>query len=154
MRFTLFCLLVSLSILVGCSKPVEPTVERIDNVELLTMSKDNVDLTADMILHNANAFALDLSQADLVAMVDEIEVATISQSYDTTMPAQSDFAMPIRVQMDLKKLYGDSPLAAMGKALQVMADRRLDVRFVGVIKAGKGVAKVSIPVDQVESVSF
>lgn len=107
-----------------------------------------------MVIHNPNAFALQLSKADLKAYVDDVEIATIIQQYDTEMPAQSDFNMPIDVKMDLKKLYGDEPIAAIGKALQVMADRKLDVRFKGNIKAGSASVKLTIPVDQVEEVAF
>lgn len=144
-------LLICLS---GCQQPDEPSVRSVTNVDIKTVNKDLINLTADMVIHNPNAFALQLSQADLKAYVDDVEIATIIQQYDTEMPAQSDFNMPIDVKMDLKKLYGDEPIAAIGKALQVMADRKLDVRFKGIIKAGSASVKLTIPVDQVEQVVF
>ena len=153
MKSLLSALILTLC-LVGCQQPVEPTVVAIENVDIKTVTKEKVSLSADMILHNPNAFALKLAEADLKAFVDDVEIATISQKYDTAMPANSDFAMPIVVNMDLKKLYGDEPLAAIGKALQVMSDRELDVRFKGNIKAGSESVKLTIPVDQLEAVKF
>lgn len=141
-------------LLVGCSAPQEPSLHSISNVEIVTLSRDAIEITADMVLTNPNPFSLDLAKADLQAMVDEVVLADIDQTYDAVMPADTLFAMPIAVKMDLKKLYGDNPLAAIGQAMQIMSDRHLDVRFVGTIDAGKGAVKMAIPIDQVEPVKF
>lgn len=153
MRY-LLSVLVFITCLTACQRPQDPTVLRVENVDVKRFDKKAVHLAADMVLHNPNAFALELAKADLKAIVDEVELATISQAYDTDMPANSDFKMPIELTMDLEKLYGDNPVAAIGKAMQIMADRKLDVRFVGTIKAGSDGFKLDVPVDQLEEVSF
>lgn len=153
MRSLLLILTVMMCI-AGCQQPVEPSVVSVTNVDIKTVNKERIILSADMVLRNPNAFALKLAEADLKAYVDDVEIATIVQQYDTEMPAASDFNMPIDVQMDLKKLYGDEPIAAIGKALQVMSDRKLNVRFKGNIKAGSESVKLTIPVDQIEEVAF
>jgi len=62
--------------------------------------------------------------------------------------------MPINIKMDLDKLYRKNPVAALGKGLQIMSDRKLEVHFKGTINIGKGVAKISVPIDQKEMVEF
>lgn len=133
---------------------IEPTIEKIEDVDIIEMSKSKLELNAYMILKNENAFALDLAKANLVAYVDEVELATIDQAYDTEMPAKSNFRMPINIKMDLDKLYRKNPVAALGKGLQIMSDRKLEVHFKGTINIGKGVAKISVPIDQKEMVEF
>jgi len=133
---------------------IEPTIEKIEDVDIIEMSKSKLELNAFMILKNENAFALDLAKADLTVYVDEIELAKIDQAFDTEMPAKSDFRMPINIKMDLDKLYKANPIAALGKGMQIMSDRKLEVQFKGSINIGKGVAKISVPIDQKEMVEF
>jgi LEA14-like dessication related protein len=118
------------------------------------MSKSLIHVTADMVIHNPNPFTLDLASADLTAYVDEIALADIDQSYDTSMPASGNFNMPVTIKFDLDKLYNEAPLAAIGKGLQILSKRQLKVKFLGNIKAGKGAAKVTVNIDQIEDVKF
>ena len=147
---TLFFIL-SLS---ACTSIEDPTLERIEDVEILTLNKNKVELNANMILNNPNGFALDLEKADLVALLEDVELATIEQTYETSMPANGEFKMPIYVNMNLDKLYKDNPLAALGKGIQIVSDRQLEVKFQGTIHVGKGMAKVAVSVDQEEVVNF
>ena len=111
-------------------------------------------LIAVMVLKNPNGFELDLENADLTVYLDDIELAKINQTFETTMPKNGEFNMPININMDLKKLYGDDPIAAIGKSLQIMSDKKLNVLFKGTISVGKGIAKVSVDIDQMEEVKF
>ena len=45
-------------------------------------------------------------------------------------------------------------MKAISKGLEIMAARKLEVKFQGNINAGKGIAKVNVSVDQVEVVDF
>ena len=146
-----FCLTLFLS---SCSSILEPTVERVEDVDVVKMTKSELELNAFMVLKNPNGFELDLDNADLTVYVDDIELAKINQTYETSMPQKGEFKMPININMDLDKLYGDNPLAAIGKGIQIMSDKKLNVQFKGTILVGKGIAKVSVPVDQVEEVKF
>lgn len=138
----------------SCASIQEPTIERIEDVDIIEMSKSKLDLNAFMVVNNPNAFALDLAKAELTVYVDDIELAKINQAFDTSMPANDNFKMPINIKMDLQKLYEANPIAALGKGLQIMSDRKLNVQFKGSIKVGKGAVKISVPVDQIELVKF
>lgn len=154
MKNQLLLLLLSIITMVSCGSVEEPSLTEIQNVEVKEMSTSLVHIEADMILHNPNAFALDLSAADLTATVDDIAIADIDQTYDASMPAKSDFAMPVTIKLDLNKLYNENPMAAIGKGMQILSDRKLDIRFKGTIKAGKGAMKISVDVNQLEEVRF
>ena len=145
------CLLL---IFTSCSSILEPTVERIEDVDIVEMTRNKLELNAFMVLKNPNGFELDLENADLTVYVDDIELAKINQTYETSMPQNGEFNMPININMDLQKLYGDNPLAAIGKGLQIMSDKKLNVQFKGTISVGKGIAKISVPIDQQEEVKF
>jgi len=153
MRY-IFLLILTVTLFSACDSITNPTVERIDNVQIEELSTKAVRGTADMILFNSNSFALDLASADLIALVDDVEVATIKQTYDTKMPAETTFKMPIKLEMNLQKLYEKDPLGALGKGMQIYSARELTITFRGSIKVGKGAAMISVPIDQEELVKF
>ena len=154
MKYLMYSSLCFTLFLSSCTSILEPTVERIENVDLVEMTRSNLELNAFMVLKNPNGFELDLENADLTVYADEIELAKINQTYETTMPSEGEFKMPININMDLDKLYKDDPLGAIGKGLQIMSDKKMEVQFKGTILVGKGFAKISVPVDQLEEVKF
>lgn len=155
MKPLLSILLLSL-VGLSCSSISEPTVERIENVKIESFSQSRVSATADMVLLNDNAVTLDLAAADLVAIADGIEVATIKQNYDMTMQANAESKMPMSLDIDLQKIYdstGDA-VEKMNKAIELYSKRELLIQFQGTIKVGRGSAKLSVPIDKEELVKF
>lgn len=148
----LFAVLIGL--VSSCSNIENPSLKSVTNVDVVNMSTDLVDINAEMVFHNPNSFSLDLANTDMIAYVDDIELAVIKQNYEATMPANTDFNMPVNIKLDLKKLYKNDPISALSKGYKIMAEKKLNIKFVGSISVGKGVAKVSVPIDQVETVNF
>lgn len=138
----------------ACNSVLEPTVERIEDVDLVEMTKSKLELNAFMVLKNPNGFALDLDKADITVFADDVELAKINQTYETTMPENGEFNMPININMDLDKLYRENPLQAIAKGMEIMSDKRIDLTFKGTIMVGKGFAKIEVPIDQLEEVKF
>jgi len=146
-----FCLTLIFS---SCLSILEPTVERIEDVDLVEMTKSKLELNAFMVLSNPNGFALDLEKADITVFADDVVLAKINQTYETTMPENGEFNMPININMDLDKLYRDNPLLAISKGMEIMSNKKITLDFKGTIMVGKGFAKISVPVDQREEVKF
>ncbi|MEL6124041.1 MAG: hypothetical protein AAFR14_09985 [Bacteroidota bacterium] len=140
--------------LVSCDQIIDPSLERIEQVDVVDMSPSRLEVNAVMVFQNDNPFALQVSGTDMIASVDSIPIATIRQAYDTEMQPKAEFDMPVHIVMDLQELYADDPLGAISKGLKILSDRRLDVRFEGSLKVGKGAAKISVPYNQVEVVKF
>lgn len=148
--------LMAATLFISCNNLTleEPTLERIEDVDIKEMNKDRIDMDAHLIINNPNGMALDLASADLDVIVDDIVIANIKQTVDATMPAKAEFKLPVKITMDLAKLYKNNPLGALTKGLKIMSDKKLEVQFKGNIKAGKGVAKLTVDVDQIEIVKF
>ena len=138
----------------ACNSVLEPTVERIEDVDLVEMTKSKLELNAFMVLKDPTGFALDLDKADITVFADDVELAKINQTYETTMPGNGEFNMPININMDLDKLYRENPLQALAKGMDIMSDKRIDLTFKGTIMVGKGFAKIEVPIDQLEEVKF
>ena len=140
--------------MLSCNTITHPTFEGLENVELEEVNSPKLVVMADMVINNPNSFALDLAEADLYAIAEEIELARINQTFNTEMSAKTDFKMPVRIDMDLSKLYKDDPLGAISKGLNIINEKQINVLFQGEIKVGKGKAMVSVPIDQLENVKF
>ena len=138
----------------SCTSILEPTVERVEDVDLVEMTKSKLELNAFMVLKNPNGFALDLDAADITVFADNVELAKINQAYETSMPQNGEFRMPVNINLDLDKLYRNSPLQAISNGLKIMSDKKITLDFKGTIMVGKGIAKVSVPIDQQEEVKF
>ena len=147
-------ILMMLLTMLSCNTITLPTFEGLENVELEEVNSRKLVVMADMVINNPNSFALDLAEADLYAIVEEIELARINQTFNTEMPAKTDFKMPVRIDLDLSKLYKDDPLGAISKGLKIINEKQINVLFQGEIKVGKGKAMVSVPIDQLENVKF
>lgn len=150
-----FCsILFLLVIIFACTPITEPTFERIANVEVLDVSTKQLRVNADMILMNNNSFALDLSSAEIKVIVDDIELADFVQNFDTSMPAKSEFEMPMEIEMKLERLYDRDPLGALTKGLKILSEKKLDVQFLGKIHVGKGMTKIPVAIDRMETIVF
>lgn len=138
----------------SCTSIAEPTIKHIINLEVLEANRSKVVVEFDMVFDNPNNFALDLAAADIEVITDDIVVAEVHQLYDAMMPAKDEFAMPIHVEMDLKKLYGDNPISAIEKGLKILNDRKLEVMMQGSIKVGKGSVKMAVPIKRQQEFTF
>ena len=152
---SLFALVV-VTMCISCNNLTleDPTLERIEDVDIKEISRERIDMNANIVIHNPNAVALDLASADLDVLLDNIVIANIKQTFDAIMPAKAEFKLPVNITMDLAKLYKENPLAALSKGLKIMSDKKLEVVFKGNIKAGKGIIKLTVDVNQVELVQF
>ena len=150
------CLLIiyAIGFLSSCNTVQDPIFESVENVKIINASVKNVESTLDLVFSNPNSFALDFAQADLIISMDDVELGEVHQTYEAEMPSQSDFKMPIHVNLDLGKLYGDNVLEAMSKGLELMKKRELELRFQGEIYVGHAKTKIKVPIDRVKTIQF
>ncbi len=142
------------TVLWSCQSIEEPEITNIEITEVLDVSTKQLSFDGNMIIHNPNPFSLDLANAKIKAMVDGKQLAYIDQVYDTEMPANDDFKMPVHINLDLTKLFEENPLSAIGKGLQLIAERKIKIHFLGDIKVGKGSVKIKVPVDRQFTIDF
>jgi len=154
MKYLNCLLFLSVISIISCTTITEPTLQKVKNVEIIEVSTKKLEIDAVMVIHNPNSFALDLAEADMKAIVDDIELAHFTQNYDAAMPARSDFDMPIRINLNLTELYKDNPLSAITRGLKILNEKKLSVQFLGDIKVGRGPTKLTVLVDKIELVEF
>lgn len=152
-RVSVYVLAISL-MTAACTSIEEPTLKGVKDVEVLNINKERLEVELSLVLNNPNPFSLDLSSAYIEGIVDEKVLATINQSFDSSMPADAEFELPVVIDLNLKKLYENDPINALLKGMTILNEKKIYVQFVGDIKVGKGATKIAAPIDKLIEVKF
>ena len=138
----------------SCKKIKQPQVVGVENIEVISVNKDSIVLDGVLMLQNDNRFSINLKETDLKVIMWDVEVAEIVQTLNTEMKAKSQFELPIRIKLELTKIYEEDPLAAVTKGLEMFSRKELTIDLIGHIKAGKDIASVIIPVERREVIEW
>jgi LEA14-like dessication related protein len=140
-------ILISIIVFSSCDNPYEDILfVEIKNAEIIKADFSNLEITATCVLFNPNSVGLNLKNADFDVYVNGKKAATIDQNEDVVMPANSDFEFPIKTTINPKELYGDKGKGLLGATLQILGNQKIDVKYEGTIKVGKGAINFNVPV--------
>ncbi|WP_405378385.1 LEA type 2 family protein [Nonlabens sp. Asnod3-A02] len=142
----LFILLVFI-FLSSCGNPYEDIVfVEIKDAQLEKATASQLDVVATCVLYNPNSVGLNLKEADFDVYINGKKTAVVNQHEDVVMPANSEFEFPIRTSINPKEVYGEKGKGFLGAALQILASQKVDVKYQGSIKVGKGAVNFTVPV--------
>jgi LEA14-like dessication related protein len=145
-RILLFVLIV---IAVNACAPKEPVLLREVHIRSVDLGKDgkNPVLKADAILYNPNKGSLRLKEIDLDILLNEKPAARIDQKLNAQIKGQSEFTVPLEVQLSL----GDGLLDTI---LSLFGGKKYEIRFTGKIKVSVVGFPVKIPVEHRDEIRF
>ena len=99
---------------VGCA-PKEPVILRSINIkEVKTGSDGNPILFADVVFFNPNSTRMRLKRIDLDVTVDGNKSARVDQHLSALIKGNSEFTIPLEVQLNLKDGLLDTILSLFG----------------------------------------
>jgi|GEM_PF-1116735 len=101
-------LFLSTLIIWGCNKPVKPEFKKLNNVKFGSVMVDKgvgLNVSADALLNNPNAFGVTISKLDFEVFVDGTKVSDMVQEVSAEMPANSDFTLPLTFKVPLDKAF-------------------------------------------------
>jgi len=137
-----FLFLFSLLFVLSCSAPEEPTFQKLQNVKFdsFGLSPLSITLNADAIFHNPNSLGAKITEMDFDVYINNKKSTHIRQDLQSTMPAKSDFALPIKYKIPLKEVFKGIKLQ------EIMKMRSLKYKMDGHLKIGLGSVEVKVPV--------
>ena len=123
--------------------PQEVAFKKIENVKLsgISFKEKNVILTADAVYNNPNAVSLNVKGIRAKAYIDGEEVSTVREQLEAEMPANSDFSLPITIEIPTKKLVGN--LGSLIK--QFTSDKKAVIRMEGAINVEVLGQEIAVP---------
>ena len=126
-------------LLTSCSAPKELEYRSYKNfrVEKLGLGYSTVRL--ELVYFNPNKFGLQLKRTDLDIYIDDVYFGRTSQDLQITIPRESEFSLPIKIDLDMKNLFKNALTTGFSKSV--------DIKVKGTVKVGKANIFKSFPVN-------
>lgn len=136
-------------LVVGSCVPKEQVVLRSVAIkEVNPGSEGNPILKADAIFYNPNSSRMRLKRIKIDVMIDETKTARIDHQADALIKANSEFTVPLEVQLDLKEI------GLLNTIVNLFGGKTYEIHFVGYLKVNVNGFPVKIPVDYKEPFKF
>ena len=134
----------------GCSKPTQPELIRVKNLEVHEFTEDEVTLTGSAILFNPNKYSITVNEIDISVKVNDQAVGKVKQMGEVNVPANAEFEVPLNVTFNPEDVY-DNLLSGI---ISYLMKGEFDVHYQGVIKIKVGGLVFKVPVDHMATVKI
>lgn len=140
-----FIAILSIFIFTACEGPKDIVFKNMTNVRITDFANKMITLEADAILHNPNLVSVNLVATDVILSVEGTEVGrAVQTSESVSIPAMSDFTVPLTTEFPLKKIGKGGIL---GTALSVLTKKKVEVHYEGTVTVRVMDIDIPIPVD-------
>ena len=138
-RFLSFFLYISLVIyLYSCGQIKEPDYKGIENVRVSKMGLKESTFTLDLHYFNPNKSRLKLKSAEGDAWIEDNFLGHFTMDTLIHIPANGDFRLPVKLQVDMSKILKNSLTAFLAKETMIKVE--------GTARVGKGFIYINYPI--------
>jgi LEA14-like dessication related protein len=141
----LITLLVVFVFVAGCKKPDQDIVLRHINDVVLDATSGPM-LKANAIFFNPNDVRGRLKKIDVEIFVNGKKAASVEQELKTTIPAASEFTVPLEVKLAIKEL------GVMDTIFGMIGGKTFEVHYKGSLKLSYRGFPINVPVDYKDDV--
>ena len=121
----------------SCQKPKGFDYRDVKNVKIENMGFEKTAVSMDLVYYNPNTFGVDLRKVDCEVYIDKNYLGTYKLDTLMHIPRSSEFALPSRMEVDMKGVFKNILLVIFNKEIQ------LDVK--GTTRVGKAGIYVNVP---------
>ena len=140
--------LLAVVVLQGCI-PKDPVIlKNVVNPTLIRSEGSNFLLRADAILFNPNKGRIRLKEIQIKIFVNDKETALINQKLNTVIQPNSEFSVPLEVQLALKEI------GIVDTLLGMLGGKSINVNYKGFVRARVNGVPVKVPVDHTTAVKL
>ena len=140
-------LLALVLLLAGCQKPEDDIVLRHIRDVVVDASSSPM-LKANAVFFNPNDMRGRIRKIDVEIFVNGKKAATVDQSLKTSIPAQSEFVVPLEVKLALKEL------GVMDTIFGMIGGKTFKIRYKGSLKLSYRGLPINVPVDYEDHVKL
>ncbi len=139
----LLIILFGAGLAAGCIPKKEVKLVRVENVQLQNGAK-GATLAGNAVFFNPNAARLKLREVKIDVLVDNKKAARIDQQLSALAKGNSEFTVPLEVQLNLKEF-------GLLDALQgIFGGKKYQIQYVGYLKVKVNGLPMKIPVNHQE----
>lgn len=144
-----FGLIALIMLVLGSCVPKEQIVLRSVVIRQVDPGADgNPLLKADAIFYNPNTSRMRLKRIEIDVLIDDTKTARVDQHLDALIKANSEFTVPLEVQLNLKEI------GLLNTIVNIFGGKKYEIRFVGNLKLKVNGFPVKVPVNYKEPFKF
>jgi LEA14-like dessication related protein len=136
---TFFIFLLLTNLLLSCRTPKELEYREFKNFVVEKVGFSSSAIKMDLIYYNPNNFGLELNRMDLDIFINNSYLGKTSEQYQISMPRRAEFAVPIKMDVDMKNL--------LKNGLTTFISNEVTIKVTGTIRVGKFNVYKSFPVN-------
>jgi LEA14-like dessication related protein len=114
----------------------------VDNIEVSTIASSRIKLAAKANFHNPNKYDIILKKADIDVFFNDNFITNYSKEYNLKIEKNSDFTVPVEVELSLK----DLDLNMISSAVNVFLGKKPEIEYDGAIKVKAYGLGIRVPV--------
>lgn len=141
-------ILLALAVLCSCAPKEQVVLREIKNLTVDLSKQGEPVLKADALFFNPNNISMKLKEISIDVFVDGKKAAHTGQKLNSQIKGQSEFNVPLEVQVSLKEM------GLVDTLLGFLGGRKYKVRYAGFIRIGVHGLRLKIPVDETKEVKF
>jgi len=146
-KTSLSILLLLLVTLQSCQKPDQDIVLRQVRDVVVDASSEPI-LKANAVFFNPNDVRGRLKKIDVEIFVDGKKAASVDQEMKTSIPAQSEFTVPLEVKLAIKEL------GIMDTLFGMIGGKTFKIHYKGSLKLSYRGLPITVPVDYKDDVKI
>lgn len=131
----------------SCQKPEEEIVLRQIRDVVVDASSEPM-LKANAVFYNPNDMRGKLKKIDVEIFVNGKKAATVDQEMKTSIPAESEFTVPLEVKLAIKEL------GLMDTLFGMIGGKKFKIHYKGSLKLSYRGLPINVPVDYEDEVRF
>ena len=140
-----FLIFVFVVLVAGCKKPEEDIVLRHIRDVVVDASSEPM-LKANAVFYNPNDMRGKLKKIDVEIFVDGKKAASVDQEMKTSIPAQSEFTVPLEVKLAIKEL------GLMDTIFGMIGGKKFKIHYKGSLRLSYRGVPINVPVDYKDEV--
>lgn len=145
LQLALWTFILASLLLAGCQKPDEDIVLKQIRDVVVDASTEPM-LKANAIFYNPNEMRGRLKKIDVEIFVDGKKAASVEQTLKTSIPAMSEFTVPLEVKLAIKEL------GLMDTIFGMLGGKTFKVHYKGSLRLSYHGFPINVPVDYKDEV--
>jgi LEA14-like dessication related protein len=123
----------------SCVPKEEVVFKGVTNIAIETNEQNEPILTADALFHNPNKEKMKLKEIHVDVLVNGKPSAQVRQKLKLSIPAESDFSVPVSAQLSLKEL------GFLDTIVNLLGGKKYDVQYSGFVRIAVHGITIKVP---------
>jgi LEA14-like dessication related protein len=131
--------LVGFCLLISCTPKEEIIFKGVKNIEVVAEGTEPI-LTAEALFNNPNNVRMKLKEIHVDVLIDGKLSAKVRQDLKVSIPARSDFSVPLTARLSLKDL------GFVDTIINLIGGKKYEIQYIGFVRVTVHGVPVKVPV--------